>query len=390
MKLLEAYSLAAGQRIGNPFVLEKFYSLPFDRYITFQPFSKEAKTYSYYIEVLKLIFPVLEKAGIKIVQLGQGGEPPFDFCYHTQGKTNIGNLAYLVKGAMLHLGADSIASHLAGYYNIPLVTLYAANYTECVVPYFGDKQKQIFIEADRGGKKPSFAFQENPKTIDTIKPEDVANNVLKMLGLELEYPYKTIIIHPLYNARTVEIIPNNSVDLHAVGVDTVTVRMDLLFDERCLIEQTNRTNVVVITNGPISPSYFKNYRHRIKEVYYEITETPCIPFPHDVVSNGIKLNMFSFLPEEKLNPIKFHFMDFGVIWRKSKQNQQDYNTLKDIPVKNLFYKSNKFVLSNKKIYQSIADAKADQPIPSLSPVEQPVIDNTYFWREAEFYYFLSK
>ena len=66
MHLIQAYSLTAGQKIDKIHTNEKFFALPFDYYILIQPWSKNSKNYSLFSEVLNLIFPLLEKTGLKI------------------------------------------------------------------------------------------------------------------------------------------------------------------------------------------------------------------------------------------------------------------------------------------------------------------------------------
>mgnify|MGYP006173706677 CR=1 FL=1 len=76
MKLLELYSLATGLRIGQQYLVETFYPLPFDRYVTIQGGSgMQSKNYPYYGEVLGLLLPALKVAGIHVVQLGGKDDP---------------------------------------------------------------------------------------------------------------------------------------------------------------------------------------------------------------------------------------------------------------------------------------------------------------------------
>lgn len=387
MHLLDSYSLQSGMKISKPFVLEKYFPLPFDKYITFQPFSKESKSYSYYLEVLRLLVPILEKENIKIVQLGASGESVFDGVFSTVGKTSIGNVGYLVQHALLHFGADSVATHLAGFYDIPLVGLYAANYTECVKPYFGTQTKQILLEGDRHGKKPTFSFQENPKTIDSIKPETIVQSICDLLNIQFKPVYETVLINPFYNHKIIETIPNQMVNVQQLGVDAIVMRMDVLFDENCLIQQSQQSKVVIITSSPLSPSYLQTFKSQIKEVHYEIKNSYCLPFICDLLNNGIKINMFSYLTNDDLSQIRLELMDFGIIWQKKVKYQLDYTELKNIAFDQLYYKSNKFTLSAGKIYPSLESVKLNRPIKHLIPVEVKVPDSPDWWKESEFCYF---
>ena len=59
MHLVEQYALACGAKIDKPYIYEKFAPLPFNNYITFSPFSKPAKNYDYWREVLFMLFIVV-------------------------------------------------------------------------------------------------------------------------------------------------------------------------------------------------------------------------------------------------------------------------------------------------------------------------------------------
>lgn len=390
MHFLESYSLQGGAKISKPYVLEKYFALPFDKYITFQPFSRPAKNYSFYLEVIKLILPILEKNGIKIVQIGAKNEPVFDGVFSTVGKTNIGNVAYLIKNSLLYFGADSISAHFAGTFNIPLVSLYAANYSECVRPYFGNKEKQIIIEGDRKGNKPTFSLDENPKTIDTIKPEIIAESIFKLLNIEWQPEYKTLLINPIFNNKIIEVTLDQPVDPKQFNLDCLVARMDFNFNENVLIQQSLISKLVIVIDKPLAPSCLKTIASQIKEINYEIKENYCLDFIKMIIGLGIKLTMFSYLPTEKLNEIKFQLMDLGIIHQKSIKTKNDFPEIKDYNNENLYYRTNKFTIYKGKIYQSLAAIESNNPLPSFVPIEQPIIDNEKFWREWEFHYYLLK
>ena len=81
MNLAELYSLTCSSKIGKPFIVEKYFPLTCNKYITLQPYSKDSKTYDYWQEVLAIIFPVLKENDIEIVQIGGQNEKPLEGCY---------------------------------------------------------------------------------------------------------------------------------------------------------------------------------------------------------------------------------------------------------------------------------------------------------------------
>src|SRR5438552_3113890 len=109
MHLQESYSLQAGQKINKIHTFEKFFpSLP-DKYIVIQPWSKPSKNYLNWETVLDLLFPILEKNNIKIVQVGAKDEKPLKYCQQTQGQTSWGQLEYIISKSLLVLSTDSVA-----------------------------------------------------------------------------------------------------------------------------------------------------------------------------------------------------------------------------------------------------------------------------------------
>jgi hypothetical protein len=71
-KLIEAYSRNTGLEIGKPFLMEKFYPLDAEKYITIQTGSgMAAKNYDFWQEVVVQIKPILEANKIKINSLSK-------------------------------------------------------------------------------------------------------------------------------------------------------------------------------------------------------------------------------------------------------------------------------------------------------------------------------
>ena len=227
MHLLTKYSLESGQKIGKIHVYEKYYPLPINKYIIIQPWSKPSKNYSYWDEILSILYPILNKNNIYIVQVGGEKEEPLKFCINTQGTTSFGQLEYLISKSMLVLSTDSISAHLAGHYNKHLVTLISNNYSSAVKPFFGEQNKQIILEPlVRNELKPLFTDNENgKKQIDTIPPELIINSVLKLLNLGENFNYKSISIGSNYNNKGVESLCDDVIDVNKIGCALIGMRI---------------------------------------------------------------------------------------------------------------------------------------------------------------------
>ena len=259
--LVETYALNCGLKIDEPSILEKFYPINLDKYITFHPKSKfDAKSYDYWQEVLDIINDPIKDMGISIVQIGSKDDQPYEHAQHTQGSTNIGQVAYIISNSLLHLGVDSFPTHVASHYRKKIVSLYSNTYADIVGPYWGDKKDHVLLEPKRTEElpRPSYSAQESPKTINDIKPEDIAGSVLKLLGSNYKYDYSTVTRGQTYLSKQIEAIPDSVVDVGKLGTDSLIIRMDYHFDEHILLNQIARNPCTIVTDKPIDLNIFKN------------------------------------------------------------------------------------------------------------------------------------
>jgi hypothetical protein len=390
LKLIESYSLAAGQKIDKIDIQEKFCPLPFEKYICFAPYSKGSKNYSYYLEVLKILFPILEKEGIKIVQLGAQGEAGFPFCYQLQGHLSWNQSFYLIGRSLLYFGADTAASHVAGARNIPLVTLVSNNFGSAVSPYFGDKNKQIILEPPcrKEGINPLFTLDEPQgfKQIDQIKIEDIVDSILKLLNLPNSYLYKTIQIGSYYNNGMVESVPDQLVDIKSLNIPSIVFRMDIKFNEDILSQQLGVGNVSIVTDKPIKLEILKQFKPRIQEINYFIDKTNDPLFIENLRDLGIRYNLGSWMSTEDIRNEKLKYMDLGII------NPCVYikPSLEGKNIKNIYYKSNRFLLSQGKIYQSYSAYKKGITLNKFEGEFQQIIDEEDFWKDIMHFMICSK
>jgi hypothetical protein len=389
MHLIERYALSCGVKIDKPFILEKFFPLSIDKYITFHPNSKyQSKCYSYWQDVLDVIRPVLKSAGIKIVQIGTKEDPNYKGCYGTHGQTSIAQSAYIISNALLHLGADSFATHVASGYGKKVVCLYSNNYANAVRPYWNTSADSILFEPEReNGEKPNFSADEYPKTINTIKPEKIAAAVLQLLGLQgPSEVFKSVFFGGAYgNSSHIETVPNQVVDPKQFNTDSMIVRMDYKFDEDILLEMVKRFPCSIVTNKPINPSIITQCRPNVKEVIYDLTEESTVDFAAFLAVHNIPTMLCSALQGDRLNDIKLKFLDFGIINPKGIPNKEVIDKIKKDG--GTHYRSCKTTLSDGKFYASKAAWLADKPFERGN--FQEIIDNDDFWSELNYFRIVS-
>jgi|TARA_R110000744_G_scaffold270486_1_gene383697 hypothetical protein len=349
MHILERYALGCGAKIGKPYIYDKYFPLPIKKYITLQPFSKySSKCYDYWDDVVELMKPILDKQEIKIVQIGGPKEASIQGCVNVQGQTNIPQCSSVIKNGMMHVGVDSFAAHIASGFGKKIVCMYSSNYAENASPYWTNKEDMVLLTPDFGTKKPSFATEENPKTINSIKPEVIAQAVLDLLGVDQTINRETLYIGETYTKRTFEWLPDCVVDTNALKIDAVICRYDLHQDIKYIEKQLQVSKLCIVTDRPFQ---IQTKKEKIKEVVFMINKDHYHPdfakWCRQVECLGIKLIILSKYPEDQINDIKLDFIDVGKILYKKQVAP------KELPVgTKIKYKSNRIIVSKGKMYPS--------------------------------------
>lgn len=394
MHLIETYSLSAGAKIGKPEIYTTHFPIPFQKYITFQPKSQyDSKNYDFWQECINIILPTLNKLGITIIQLGDKNDQPISGTHFLSGQTTINQVAGLIQNSILHFGSDSFMVHIASAFNKKIVSLYSNNYIKNVRPFWTKNSDCVLIEPPNrsDGVKPSFVANEAPKTINSIKPEIIARAILKLLGEELDYPYTSLYIGPDYNRKVLEMIPSNPINPSTLGVNNMIVRMDLMHNEKVLIQQLQVIPCSIITRLPISEEILKQFKSRITQFVYIIDENHSPVFADFLKNLGISYILFSDKSPEWLNTIKLDYIENKlIISNPAKKDFIEISELKSSSLNKLFYKSNKFLLDNGKIYPSIAAWKENITTDNINCDIYPLINNELFWSELQSCIILEK
>jgi hypothetical protein len=352
MRLLDTYAVSSGSKIDKPFIFEQYFPLVYDKYITIQAQTKyESKDYSYWQDVINVLFPILDKHGIKIIQVGGPNELLYQYVVDLRGKTDVNQLAYVIKGAMLHLGSDSLGVHLASYYDIPIVGLYSVSQSSVSGPQFGTKEKQICIDAylrTRTGK-PSYSDKEAPKCVDLVMPEELVDSVFSLLNLNVKTPFKTIFIGSRYSGKIFrELIPTKAFPI-ADPNNPIEIRMDIHFDEDVLAQQLSYCRGIIITNKPIKKELIKNFRGNINAIVYMIEENDDPNFIAEIKDLSIPIILMTYLSDEQIQPKKINYYEHGNINMVRPEQEEKHQLIKENFGK-LYFRSNKIVTQDGKIF----------------------------------------
>lgn len=400
MKLASRYATACGLRLGDPYAREEFYPLPFDRWITVQTGSGQpAKNYDFFMEVLMLLIPILNKEKIGIVHLGVKEDPPLSRVYDLRAKTTPRQAYYLLGHALLHLGTDSWLAHAAGAFRMPLVELMGSTRASEHGPYWFDLPRTDVLESHRCGNIPTFMAQEPIKTVNLIPPEKAVESICKFLNLPFEDNRKSLYIGPFYNNAIFEIVPNTIPDPSFYPEQPLTLRLDYLFNEQAIARVANHRKIHIITNRPVSIDYLQTFKQNILGFNYEVSEQTSIEYVTQLRKLGIRVVLFTKeTDDKKVANIRFELLSGGLVEKLTDPTKEEFlngvaqylNVDKkelDFSAEwdKLRYKSNKYLIANGKAYLSKADWLADKPVDTIGAVGK-VIDSPEFWKDLQYMY----
>ena len=195
MHLIERYALSTGLKIDLPSITDLFYPIVADKYVVFHTSSKDnLRDYDYWEEVKEMLQPLFNKYNLKTVQIGLEKDPAINCNIDVRGKTSINQMANVVRNCSYFIGVDSFPAHLAGFYDRKMLAIYSNSYSASVRPYWGSRDNQKIVETHRpNGEKPSFSFNEKPKTINRLKPDEIASDFSELIEKDFESDSKCVV-----------------------------------------------------------------------------------------------------------------------------------------------------------------------------------------------------
>jgi hypothetical protein len=346
MHLIERYATACGVKIDKPYIYDTFFPVNVEKYISFQPFSKyQSKNYDYWDEVVSIISPYLQKNNITLVHIGAKDDKTVNNTLNLCGQTNISQAAYIIKNSIMHVGADSFAAHIASGYGKKIVALYSNNNVNNVKPYW-TKPEDMVLLSPKINKKPQYSVNESPKSINNIKPEVIAEGILKLLNIPYNNLPKTVYIGNEYINKTLEIIPDKPINPAQIGLETLVIRMDYVFNEQVLELFLQQKKCIVFTNKPINEELLKKYKQNIPQLIYIVEKDNDTSFVKTLKRNTINAAFISYLSEEELNQFKLDYMDYGLIVKR------DHPTDKIEISNNTYFKSSRILISSEGQFNS--------------------------------------
>lgn len=380
--LIEEYAKSLGVKIGKPVLVDHFYPTLHDKYITIHSDNKiDSKAYEYFPQVIDLLKPVLHEHGYKIYQIGGPQDPELKNADLKLLNLNYKQSSYILKKSSLHLGIDSLPVHIASCYDVPIVALYSHIYPSNAYPYWSSPEKIILLESDKKGNKPSFNYKEDPKTIRTIKPEDIANSVFKLLNIDGETSFKTLKIGSQYHIPIYEIVPNFVANLEDLKNNIIYIRADLHLDDQKIAFWCHNHKVRIITDKKIPLGLLAQFKQNIDQIFFKFDKNEItVEFLEEVKKLKIKFSIIS-TDKENLPKLRNEYFDFFIEYSDEKE------MLKDVQKMNCKFLTNKIIFSDGKLFASEAHLDLDK---TLDKDNDTIYDCDKFWKDSEHFYFYEQ
>ena len=346
--LAEEYAKACGVKIGKPIFKPHYFPIIHEKYITIHNDKKvQAKEYDFWPEVISILRPFIED--IKIIQVGNFGEATIEGVDAHLPTASLKQCCYIIKNSLGHMGIDSVPVHIASACDRPVVGIYAHTYANTCSPLWNEKSKAITIESDRGGRSPSFSLEENPKTINFIKSEEIAKAMLDVLGIDKKINRKTLFQGPRSMVNCIEVIPSENPSFQG---GPVLVRMDLFHNEKVLNHTLNISPCEVTLTRPINESFLKS--GRINRLTYKSNDFDP-RFLKQIKNSGIP-STFVCSSQKALDRERYKNFDTLIHLEKDqKVIAENRKKVKIDDFKSIKIKSRKKVLRGNQVYDSTFD-----------------------------------
>ena len=370
--LIQEYAKNLGVKISKPIVKEHYFPIQFDKYITISvDSSTTAKNYKHYGIVLFILKDFFKRHGIKIVQLG--GQQLID------GVNSALNLpfkqqAYVISKSLLHLGCDGALNHLSSLKSVPTITLFGNTFASANKPVFSSSSSLVNLEPEWTGKP---SFNQTGDEINKIKPEDIANHIIRLLKVEkCKVNFKTIKIGSFYDQSIVEVIPISFHELSIPQNQNLYVRADYGFDEAAFLQYCQNYKVSIFLNSLIRPNHLQNFAANVKNIFIWVKkDDDVIPDSYLKTLKNMGINVILLVKNEKDLPFlrNIYFDTVVQQYRPEVDKYEGFN-------KNARFLSAKRLICNGKQYLSPAHWKKN-----LDNNNQ-VLDSPEYFCELDHFY----
>lgn len=379
MKLAEIYANNCGVKLPDKPVepFKSYYPVLGDYISIHNGSGMESKNYDYFSEVIEILRKRL--SGVKFVQIGTHSEHLLPHCEDLRGKTNLYQGNYVVANALAHIDNDSLWTHNAGALGTPSVSVYGPTLSEVCAPFY-HHPKSVFIDSHRNNLRATHSAKEFPKTINYIKPEEIANGVLEVLGLP-KSKQTSLHIGTNYQNPIIEVVPDHPLPNNLFINNIVNIRLDLGGSEEILPYIAKDRKASLITDRRLDPNVVRAIRPSLITLIYKVNEKVDMKFVEEVAQSGIDYTVATE-NVDILDNLKFDLLSFNAPKKivRPEMLEGDFS--------NSVVKSSKILCAGGKFYLSEWHFDAKLPLNSLGEnlMQTPNTKDETFWKDSNNYY----
>ena len=378
MHKLESFALSAGSKINKPYINECFFPNVNKDYICI---SKDhyvnSEHYDYFDDVLFHIAPFLSKENISILEIGKS-EYKNLFYGKSFKNLNIHQNSYLIKRSKLYIGNINIFAHIASHFNKNIICPINKNYLESIAPFWS-QDKAVILQPDTQDK-PLLSNIENPKTINSIKPELIAAKILDTLSIDHDLnSLETIYTGENYDKPTsIDILPSqNQLASYSFNHD-LDIRMDKHYDLNFLYSCNNLKSFNITTDKVIPLNFLNALKSKIDKIKFIINKGTSIDDVNSMYAPGVPVELFTN-DSDNIMDIRLKFIDFDVFpIKESSLNDIDVDS-----IEGLEFLSRKNIFFEGKLYNSYKSIDGQNNTSNVHDSEE-------FWENLSYYRIYKK
>jgi len=382
--IIESYANACGVKLRDTHKFPPaFYPVP-DKYIAIYTGGEaESQLYDYYNDAIFILSGQINQKGYSIVQIGEPQDQGINGAIDYRGILSPYQISYIISKSKLFICNDSWYCYIASLNNVPVITPFGPNYSNVSRPFFHNP-KSFFIEPNRGEKRASFSSHEQSKSINSIKPEEIAFHACNILDFK-EPNIKTLFVGSRYHESIFEVIPDHLVDPSDLQDVPLTFRYDLYQNESYLIHNSNFRKCFIRTDRPIPQYVFENRIERFS-IFYDITNGYDKRFIDFLHSNNIEYYIICDSSANDISKTKFDLFEYNEVIMQDISDARKVEGIKITP--NTYVKTNKLILSMGSAYLTSWHYKCRISIEQEKTIGK-AIDSDEFWENSDFFWLFS-
>lgn len=377
MHKLESFALSCGSKIHKPFIHKSFFPIVEDKFICISKDSElDSNKYDFWDDVIFHILPSIKENNIKIIEIGKCESKTLNAKQYS--KLNRLQYSYILDKSLLYFGNYNFYANVASHFDKPIVCPHRKDYVETFKPYWSDDNKCSILCAD-SDLKPSFIDPESPKTINQIKPEKVAAEILNLLNISHTLDkIETVYTGDDYNIQLIDIVPGEFYPNLSDKNIPCSIRMDKSFNLGFLGLCKDLQHINIYTDQLIPSEYIKILGENLKSIRFFIDGKTSINDVQSMQNTGIPIHLICKNKKE-LKKLRLKFID-DIVHEYFTFSRKD---LKVDSLDDLYFLSKKNVIEHGQVYNSYLSAKTKA---NLGEVK----DCPELWEDLSFFRIFKK